>query len=105
MSRPEAFWVGCQRRQETRVGRLLAFQALRVQLVGEFLQLVFDAGSRLLEGASQEAGLISGDVEGNGSAVPLGFSSAIGSLVSSWSGDPLVSQARRVAAFSCLTRG
>lgn len=57
-----------QGRYEARIGGLLAFQALRVELVGEFLQLVFDAGSGLLEGAAQETGLIGGDAEGDSRA-------------------------------------
>jgi hypothetical protein len=43
-------------------------QALGIELVGEFLQLVTDAIAGLLEDAAKEADVLYGEIEGYGSA-------------------------------------
>ena len=60
-----------QRREKPTVGGVFAMQALRIELVGEFLQLVADAVAGLLEDAAKEADVFNGDLEGDGSAATL----------------------------------
>ncbi len=57
-----------QRREQPPVGSVFAMQALRVELLGEFLQVVVNAIAGLLENAAKKANVIDGEIEGYGSA-------------------------------------
>jgi hypothetical protein len=57
-----------QRRKQPPVGGVFAMQALRVKLIGEFLQLVVNAIAGLLEDAAKKADVIDGEIEGYGNA-------------------------------------
>jgi hypothetical protein len=57
-----------KRREQPPVSGVFAMQALGVELVGEFLQLVTDAVAGLLEDAAKEANVIDGEIKGYGSA-------------------------------------